>query len=311
MNKILPYLKHPQMIAFGLMYKKLRSEWGKKLSDEEYLSLVYKLRFGKKLNLESPKTFSEKLQWLKLYDRKPIYTTMVDKYEAKKYVADIIGEEYIIPTLGVWDKFEDIDFDTLPEQFVLKTTHDSGGVVICRDKKTFDIEKAKEKIESSLKREFYYLWREWPYKDVKPRIIAEKYMVDESGVELKDYKVFCFGGEPKFVNVDFDRFSDHKRNIYSTDWELLEISNYYPRDPKRKIEKPEKLEEMMHLARMLSAGIPHIRVDFYSINDRIYFGELTFFHASGYKEFYPKKWNYIIGSWIELPQKKTADIGRD
>lgn len=311
MNKVLSYLKNPRNLIFRLKYKKLTSDWGKKLSDEEYLSLVYKLKFGKKLDLASPKTFNEKLQWLKLYDRKPIYTTMVDKYEAKKYVADIIGEEYIIPTLGVWDKFDDIDFDTLPEQFVLKTTHDSGGIVICRDKKTFDKEKAKQKIEWSLKREFYYLWREWPYKNVKPRIIAEKYMVDESGFELKDYKIFCFGGEPKLVQVDFDRFSNHKRNVYSADWELLELTIQFPRDPNRKIEKPKKLEEMMQLACILSAGIPHIRIDFYSINDQIYFGELTFFHGSGYEEFSPREWDYTFGSWIELPQKKTADIGRD
>ena len=162
------------------------------MSDEAYLKFMYKLKMKRKLNLSDPQTFNEKLQWLKIYDRKPEYTTMVDKYEAKKYVADIIGEEYIIPTLGVWDRFEDIDFDELPDQFVLKCTHDSGGLVICRDKSKLDLKAAKKKINKSLKRNYYWIGREWPYKNVRPRIIAEKFMTDPTSDDLQDYKFFFF-----------------------------------------------------------------------------------------------------------------------
>ena len=274
-----------------------------KVDDEKFLKYLYKSTFHKELNLENPSTFNEKLQWLKLYDRNPEYIKMVDKYEAKKYVADIIGEEYIIPTLGVWDKFDEIDFSKLPNQFVIKCTHDSGGVVICEDKNKLNLRKTKRKIEKCLKQNFYYRAREWPYKNVKPRIIVEKYMVDESKKELKDYKVFCFNGEPKFIEVDFDRFIDHKRNIYTTNWELMQLQIKYPMDSNVKIKKPEKLEEMIKFARILAKNIPHVRVDFYSINKNIYFGELTFYHESGFGEITPEEWNKKLGDMIILPKK--------
>lgn len=274
------------------------------LSDKLYLRLLFKLRVGYSLNLDNPQTFSEKLQWLKLYNRKPEYTRMVDKYEVKKYVADIIGEQYIIPTLGVWERVEDIDFDSLPNQFVLKCTHDSGGLVICRDKNKLDISSAKKKLKKSLKSNYYLHGREWPYKNVKPRIIAEQYMVDESGYELKDYKWFCFGGEPKTLFIASDRGiegEETKFNFYDMDFNLLPFTNGHPNSTKP-IKKPLSFEKMKGLAAELSVGIPHIRVDFYDINGQIYFGELTFFHWSGMTPFVPEEWDYIFGSWINLPR---------
>ena len=276
------------------------------LDDKEYISRQFKYYFGYYPNLDSPKTFNEKLQWLKLFNRKPEYIRMVDKYEAKKYIAENIGEQYIIPTLGVYESFDKIDFDVLPRRFVLKCTHDSGSVVICRDKYKFDKENAKRLFEWALKRNFDWASREWPYKNVKPKIIAEQYMADESNDELKDYKFFCFNGKVKIVQVDYDRFKGHKRNLYTTDWEYINAVIKYPTDAKRKIKRPKRLEEMVALSKALSKGIPHVRTDFYSIADRIYFGEMTFYHGGGYEEFAPQKWDGILGEWIELP--KTMSI---
>lgn len=273
------------------------------IPDKQYLKLMYWARTGRKLNLENPKTFNEKLQWMKLYYHRPEYSMMVDKYEVKKYVAGLIGEEYIIPTIGVWDHFDDIDFDTLPDQFVLKCTHDSGGLVICTDKKHLDMENAKRKIEKSLASNYFFHGREWPYKNVKPRIIAEKYMTDESGVELKDYKVFNFDGVPKIIQVDYDRFIGHKRNLYTTDWEYINAEIEFPTDADHIIEKPQKLEEMLMLARKLSAGMPHVRTDFYSIKDRLYFGELTFCHGSGFEHFVPDSFETEMGEVFKLPKQ--------
>lgn len=275
--------------------------------DRRYLEKLYRATFGKELNLENPQTFNEKLQWLKLYDRKPIYTTMVDKYAAKEYVADKIGEEYIIPTLGVWDKFDDIDFDALPDQFVLKCTHDSGGLAICRNKKTFDIAAARKKINRCLKRNYYYTFREWPYKNVKPRIIAEKYMVDESGYELKDYKIFCFDGQPKIMFIATDRANpeeETKFDFFDMEFNHLPFQNGHP-NAKKSIMQPKGFKKMKELAAKLSAGIPQVRVDFYDIDGKVYFGELTFSHWSGFVPFDPEEWDYKLGAWIDLPQKEN------
>lgn len=269
-------------------------------SDEKFLRRKYFLVTGEKLDLEHPQSFNEKLQWLKIHDRKPVYTTMVDKYAVKEYVAGKIGEEYIIPTLGVWEKFCDIDFRSLPEQFVLKCTHDSGGIVVCRDKRELDMHYAKKKIERSLKQNYYYLGREWPYKNVPPRIIAEPYLVDESGMELKDYKFFCFNGEPKLVQVDFGRFDVHRRNLYTTGWDYVDASIKFPKDPGTQIPRPQGLEKMLEIAGILSKGIPHVRVDLYSINGKIYFGELTMYHGGGMEKFTPKELGMRMGEWIQI-----------
>ena len=419
--------------------------------DEKYLRFLYWLEFGKYLNLNHPQTFQEKLQWLKLYNRQPEYTMMVDKYAVKKYVASVIGEEYIIPTLGVWDSFEEIDFSTLPGKFVLKCTHDSGRVVICKDKSKFDYNLARRRINKAMRTNYYLRSREWPYKDVKRRIIAEKFMEeavrptttladykffcfngepkycqviqdrdtketidffdmewnhqkfvglnpaagpaalcpqkpsnfsdmkriaqdlsrdipfsridlyeindktyfgeitlypasgmsvfnpDEYGEilgkmirlngneggkfkiiksssnkdwkymavesDLKDYKIFCFNGKPYCIQVDFGRFTVHKRNIYDVDWHFLPFQNNadYPFDESHKIEKPEHLDTMLSIARKLSINIPHVRVDLYNISGKVYFGELTFFHGEGLTKFSPEKWAEKLGRMIQLP----------
>ena len=275
----------------------------KNMSDDVYLSRMFKAKVGYPLDLTAPKTFNEKLQWLKLHDRKPIYTTMVDKYAVKDYVASIIGEEYIIPTLGVWDRFEDIDFDALPDQFVLKCTHDSGGLVICKDKSKLDMKKARKKINKSLHRNYYYMFREWPYKDVKPHIIAEKYMEDHSTAELRDYKFFCFGGVAKCYKVDFDRFIAHKANYFTPDGELMKLGEKdYPPDFDKKIPIPENLDKMKEFAEKLSATLPFLRADFYDVDGKVYFGELTFYPASGFGRFIFDGNDELLGSWIKLPE---------
>ena len=270
-------------------------------ADRLYLKLLYKNKFKTELHLDPPKTFNEKMQWLKLYDRKPIYTKMVDKYEAKLFIADKVGQEYVIPNLGIWDRFEDIDFDSLPDQFVLKCTHDSGGLSICADKKTFNVKKAEKKIKQCMGRNYYTNTREWPYKNVKPRIIAEQYMVDESGWELKDYKVFVFNEEPRLVEVDYNRYVEHKLNVYDLDWNYMDCYFTSHNDPNVHIPKPERFDEMLELSRKLAQGTTFLRVDFYAFGKDLYVGELTFTPGSGFVEFYPKEMDGIMGEWLELP----------
>ena len=275
------------------------------MSDESFLKMIFPVRVGYKLNLKNPQTFNEKLQWLKLYDRKPEYTIMVDKYAVKKYVADKIGEEYIIPTLGVWDKPEDIDFDKLPNQFVLKCTHDSAGLVICKDKSKLDICDARNKLRRAFKRNFYYYGREWPYKNVKPRILAEQYMEDNSTHELRDYKFFTFDGVAKALFIATERqdpTTETKFDFFDMEYRHLDLRHGHP-NAKVPPKKPERFEEMRRLAEKLSQGIPHVRVDFYEINGKVYFGELTFFHHSGFVPFDPPKWDKIFGSWISIPNE--------
>lgn len=438
------------------------SKLGYFLPDKLFIKLKYYKKLHKRLNLRNPVTFNEKLQWLKLYDRRPEYTIMVDKFAAKKYVANIIGEKYIIPTLGVWDTVEDIDFESLPNQFVLKCTHDSGGLIICNNKADLNIPLAKEKLKRCLKQNYYLLGREWPYKNVPRRIIAEKFLSQESGDNAKDfyicnfndhtkviridynrfafqkrslnnsawdaiedvikfqkcrynivdksfilekmvdaakclskninccrtefyliddkiyfaeitfcnetgfielipedfgvesdnwvnlsdggvlikgnayylwlhkemaypnttlniiqneqdskneepdnaindYKVFNFNGEPKLIQVDYNRFTDHKRNLYTTDWELIDAEIQFKNDPSHTISKPASLNEMLRLARKLSKGFPHVRTDFYCINNHVYFGELTLYHGSGFERFMPEEFGIELGGYIRLP----------
>lgn len=270
-------------------------------SDEKFLKLLFPLKTGYKLNLVSPKTFNEKMQWLKLYDRKLEYSKMVDKYEAKKYVANIIGEEHIIPTLALYDEVNEINFDALPNQFVLKCTHNSGGLVICTDKSKLDFKEAKRKLNQSLEKNYYNRNREWPYKNVKARIIAEQYIEDESGWQLKDYKIFCFNGEPKFIEVDYDRYVKHKLNVYDLDWNFMDFYMTSPNDKDVIIPKPKQLEKMLDYARKLSAGVTFLRVDLYSIGDKIYFGELTFHPGSGMIDFHPKEYDRKLGDMLIIP----------
>lgn len=251
------------------------------LSDDKYLKLLFYAHLNSKLDLNTPKTFNEKLQWMKLNDRKEIYTNLVDKYEVKKYISKTIGEEYVIPTLGVWKKFEDIDFDILPNQFVLKCTHDSGGLVICKDKTQFNKEDARHKINASLKRNYFNSCREWPYKNVKPQIIAEPFI----GVDNRtpdDFKFFTFNGCVDCVMVCKDRDKGYPWfYFYNKDWKRLKYQ--WPELEKEdEIEKPIDYEKMIKLAEILANDFKQIRVDFYNVNGRIYFGELTFFNQSGF-----------------------------
>lgn len=294
-------LKNPLLIIPSLGHRGFFN-W---MSDDTYLSMLYRIKLGKSLNLDAPQTYNEKIQWLKLYDRRPEYTMMVDKYAVKDYVEGIIGKEHIIPTLGVWDKFDEIDFEKLPNQFVLKCTHDSGGLVIVKDKSKLDIAAARVKINHCLKHNYFWGLREWPYKDMKPRIIAEKYMEDESG-ELRDYKFFCFSGVPKAMFIATDRSNPNdetKFDFFDMDFNHLPFTNGHP-NAKREIKKPEGFEEMKQIAAKLSKEVPHVRVDLYNINGSIYFGELTFSHWSGMVPFVPEEWDYTFGSWIKLPIKE-------
>jgi hypothetical protein len=274
------------------------------LPDKFYLKLLFRLKMGKKLNLDQPKSYSEKLQWLKLYDRNPLYTSLVDKSLVKEYVSKIIGCNHVIPTLGVWNKFEEIDFSQLPNQFVLKCTHDSGGLVICKDKSKLNIECAKKTIKKALKSKYYRSYREWPYKNVVPRIIAETYMEDESG-ELKDYKFFCFDGKVKALFIASDRQKkdeDTKFDFFDRDFNHLPFTNGHP-NARVQPRKPQMYEEMLGLAETLSKGFPHVRVDLYEVGKQIYFGEMTFFHWSGFVPFNPEEWDYKFGEWLQLPSK--------
>ncbi len=294
-------LKKPRVFLHKF-YGVLLEKFAPFISDTLFLKLKWKHIMGYPLNLENPQTFNEKLQWLKLYNRRPEYTKMVDKVEAKKYVEGIIGRDYIIPTLAIYDRVEDINFDDLPQQFVLKCTHDSGGVVICKDKSKLDKVDTLKKLKKNLSQNFYYQNREWPYKNVKPRILAERYMVDESGYELKDYKWFCFDGEPKALFIATDRGNpdeDTKFDFFDMDFVHLPFTNGHP-NALTYPSKPKGFEAMKNLARKLSVGIPHVRVDFYDIDGRIYFGELTFYHWSGFVPFVPEKWDKEFGEMIRL-----------
>ena len=299
LKNVIKYVKNPEIIFFGLA----RKGWVNWIPDKAFLEIAYRLAMKKKLNLQDPQTFNEKLQWLKLHDRKPIYTTMVYKYEANQYVAERICKEYVIPTYGVWDTFDEIDFDTLPDQFVLKCTHDCGGLVICKDKSKFDIQAARDKMNKHLRRNYYFSRREWPYKDVKPRIIAEKYMQDSETNELRDYKFFCFSGEVKFLKIDFNRFTYHQANYYTPDGQILPFGEtVYPPDFTKEISMPRSLEKMVEFAEILSQGKAFLRVDFYEVDGKIYFGELTFYPNSGLGTFTSEEWDQVLGEWLHLPQ---------
>ena len=273
------------------------------ISDENYLKLFFKTYQGKMLNLNNPKTFNEKLQCLKLYDRRPEYTVLSDKFLVRDYIKEKIGEEYLIPLLGVWDSAEQIDFDMLPNQFVLKCNHDSGSVIICDDKSRLNKKAVIGKLEKALKCQYFWTSREWNYHDIQPKVVAEQFMVDESGCDLKDYKFFCFDGMPKFIQVDAGRFSNHKRNFYTIDWEFIPVEYGCPNDSSMDVEKPKQLEHMLELATELSRGIPHVRVDFYIVRNHIYFGELTFHHGGGAMKVDPFSYDELWGDYLALPEK--------
>lgn len=273
--------------------------------DKLYLYIKYYCRMGKLLNLNNPQTFNEKLQWLKLYGRRPIDTVLSDKYAVKEYISKVIGSEYVIPLIGVWDRFEDIDFNSLPDQFVMKCTHNSGGIVVCKNKVMLDLEKAKTVLTNALSHNFYVRSREKAYRDIPPRIIAEEYMEDSKTKELRDYKFFCFDGVPKILFVASERQKEGeetKFDFFDMDYKHLPFTNGHPNADVLP-ERPLKFDEMKRLAAKLSKGIPHVRVDFYEVDGKVYFGEMTYSHWGGTMPFDPEEWDYTLGSYIKLPKK--------
>lgn len=272
------------------------------MNDRTYLKFNYYLRVGKVLNLDNPSTFNEKLQWLKINDRNPNYTRMVDKVSAKEYVKERIGEEYIIPNIGVYDDFNSIDFKELPKRFVIKCTHNSGGVVVVNDKTQINIPELRNNFKRMLKKNFFYNGREWPYKNITPRIIIEENIQDgNSSIQINDYKIMCFNGKARCAFVCSNRNSRSGLcvNFYDMEWNPMPFERHYPRNP-IEIRKPLNFDKMVELSEKLAKDIPFVRVDFYEKQGKLYFGELTFYPGGGVEEFTPDSWDYVLGSWLNL-----------
>lgn len=302
MKKLRKLIKHP----IGCLIMVIGFEKFKFIPDKKYISIMYRYFMDKKLDLKNPKTFNEKLQWLKIYNRQPEYTVMVDKFLVREYITQKIGSEYLIPLIGVWNCTEDIDFESLPEKFVLKCNHNSGtGMYICKNKSNANWSEIKKNLDIGLHEDYFYLGREWPYKNVPRKIIGEQYMVDESGSELKDYKVMCFNGKPKLIELHQGRFTNHQtQDYYDLDWNKTNISQgNISTFGKSDIvaPKPDTLDEMLELSKVLSEGIPQVRIDWYSINGKLYFGEITFFDGSGFDPYDNPQDDLLLGSWIQLP----------
>lgn len=302
MKKIISYIKNPRKIIIYMMNQNIF--WF--LPDKLYLKMKYRLVMGKKLNIDNPRTFNEKLQWVKLYDRKDVYTKMVDKYEAKKYVKNIIGEEYVIETLGIYDKFEDIDFEKLPNEFVMKSTHGSGDVYICKDKNKIDYKTLKKKVRKWLKRDYYKVHREWPYKNVKRRIIIEKYLSEFENDDIKDYKFFMFDGKLAFSLICSNRKEKVKFTFFDKNGKFMDITQCGEQYDKN-VKLPQNYSKMVNLSEKLSKGTIELRVDFYEIYGKIYFGELTFFDSAGFGPFEPEEWDKKIGDMLKLPKEKKDE----
>ena len=295
------YIKNPRIVFEGLTIKFV----GKLLPDKTFIKLLYHYVTGNELDLENPKTFSETRQWWKINDKNPLYPTLVDKISAKKWVAEKIGGTYIIPTLCVWDRIEDVDFSNLPDKFVLKCNHNSGNVIICQNRKSFDVDAAKRALEKSLNDRYYLKGREWPYKYVKPRVFAEIYMSPSDIWEYKpliDYKFYCFNGVPMYVQVIKNRGYNETVDFYNMNWEKQPFTGVNPTAKMSdKVDTaPSTLENMKEVAAKLSMGFPFMRVDLYEINHKVYFGELTLYPSGGFGCFKPKEYNLIIGNQLRL-----------
>ena len=284
----------------GLIAQPLFFHLSKLIPDRIYLEHRYKRLMGKKLNLDPPVTYNEKLNWLKLYDRNPLYTRLADKYAVRDYVKEKIGEEYLVPLLGVWNSPKDIDFDKLSDQFVLKCTHDSGSYIVCKDKTSFDADDAIKRLSKYFKINYYYYSREWVYKNIPHRIIAEQYLEDLNDKETRDYKIFMFDGEPRFLYIATDRgIGETKFDYYDMDFNHIDVRQHYPNSSK-KLHKPGNFDLMVKLAKKLGEGLKHVRVDFYDVNGRIYFSELTFYNNGGVTPYEPEKWDYVFGEWLKI-----------
>ena len=294
-KRILKATRNPKLaMLYVLNFKIFRI-----LPDRQFQKIEYRIKTGKKLDIDNPKLFNEKLQWLKLHDRKPEYTIMVDKYEVRKYVAEKIGEEHLIPLLGVYNSFDEIDFSKLPNQFVLKPNHTSGNVFICKDKSKIDYVSLRKEVHAWMKRRYYWAHREWPYKDVKPRIVCEKYLSVNDSVP-DDYKFMCFNGEPRIVQVHHDRFGTHTQDNYDTSWSKSPIINTQVPNSALLVDKPRAFEKMMYLARKLAAGTRYSRIDFYEIEGRVFFGEITLYPRAGCGSLEPSEYEILLGEWIHL-----------
>lgn len=297
-KKLKYIISHPQYIFLMLGHRGFFN-W---MSDEQYLKIGYRVKMGKKLNIKSPVTYNEKLQWLKLHYKNPLLTQLADKYAVREYVGNKIGKDYLIPLIGVWDDTENIDFDQLPNELVLKCTHDSGSVIICKDKTRLNIQETTKKLDKIMSQNYYWGQREWVYKDIKPRIIAEKLITNESEKDLKDFKFFVFNGEVKFMFIASDRSTDIRFDFFDRDFNTISVKQKHPTS-QYTLQKPENYDKMVELAEKLAEDIPHARVDFYNINGQVLFGEMTFFHFSGWEKFEPEKFDTLFGSWLELPNR--------
>lgn len=267
--------------------------------DKLYYKIRYFIKFKHFLNFKNPITFNAKINYLKLYDRNPLYFKLVDKFEVRNYVGDKIGYEYLNKLIGVYEYVEEIDFKILPKSFVLKATHGSSWVIVCENKQLLDEEIVKNKMQSWLNSDFYKMWGEWAYKEVKPRIICERFLRNENEISLLDYKFFCFNGEPKFVQVDLDRAAKHERNFYDLEWIRLPFGLCYPQ-AERDVDKPKNLNLMINLAKKLSNDFEFVRVDFYEVEEKVVFGELTFYPGNGLEIFTPEKYDIELGSFLNL-----------
>ena len=268
-------------------------------NDSQYYQIRYLIKYKHFLSFSNPLTFNAKLNYLKIFDRNPLYRNLVDKFEVRDYIKNKIGEEYLNDLIGVYNKVEEIDFNTLPESFVLKATHGSSWVIVCKDKQLLDENLAIKRMQSWLNSDFYKMWGEWVYKNVKPRIICESFLSNENEISLLDYKFHCFNGEPKFIQVDLDRAAEHERNFYDLEWKRLPFGLCYPQ-AKRDVKKPKQLNLMINLAKKLSADFEFIRVDFYEVDEKVVFGELTLYPDNGLGLFSPKKYDGIFGKYLKL-----------
>lgn len=300
MSRIKSFLDNPKYFITSPASKGIL-DW---VPDDIYAKALYRLSTGRKCNLRHPVGYNEKLQWLKLHDRKPEYASMVDKYDVRSYIAETIGEQYLIPCLGVYDSVDDIDYDSLPDQFVLKCTHDSGSVEICTDKASFDFNGACERLRAGCKRNYYSTYREWPYKTIKPRIIAEKYMIDDVSADLQDYKIMCFMGKAEIIELHENRFVEgksHTQTFYDRDWNVLDLSQPGWIISDAPSPRPTELDELLRLSEILAKDMYHIRADWYVANGQIYFGEITFYDGSGFVPFDTMEMEKFLGDKIKLP----------
>ncbi|HEY5556696.1 ATP-grasp fold amidoligase family protein [Acetobacterium sp.] len=296
LKRIVKGIRNPWLVVNYILGQRIT----RIIPDETFVKLEYRASIGRRLNLDSPQSFNEKLQWLKLFDRKQEYTQLADKYKVRKYIKGTIGEEYLIPLLGVYDSYDEIDFEALPNQFVLKPNHTSGDVYLCKDKSKIDYVELKKTVKKWMEIEYYWIHREWPYKNIKPEIICEKFM-SETNIPPNDYKVVCFNGKARLVQVHMGRFTNHIQDTYDLEWNKIDMTWGFEISEHATCKKPKKLEKMIELSEQLAVNMCQVRIDWFIVEDNLYFGEITFFDGSGFTPIIPESYDYLLGSWINLP----------